>query len=120
MIENREQAGKLLSDLKDLGCRTGIFDFGSGKLLLEGVKELPVDVIGLSESIGKELADNSYVESFARMTGMLADYMGLTICLKGIDRQESFEKLNGMNVRFVQGKFFDGSMSKDAFEEEYL
>ena len=54
------------------------------------------------------------------MTGMLADYMGLTICLKGIDRQESFEKLNGMNVRFVQGKFFDGSMSKDAFEEEYL
>ncbi|MBQ8970533.1 MAG: EAL domain-containing protein [Lachnospiraceae bacterium] len=120
VIENRDKTQGLLSEIRGLGCRTGIFNFGSGKLLLESVKDLPVDVIGLSESVAKDLAANSYAESFIRMTGMLADYMKLTICLTGIDSREGFEKLNGMNIRFVQGKYFDGAMSKEAFEREYM
>ena len=119
-INDMERMKRILNDIKRLGVRIALDDFGTGYSSLNHIREIPLDVIKVDQSFVTDLATDQYAQSFVKMIGELAAALGVRVCVEGIETIEQFRALENMNVRMVQGFYFDKPMPRGAFEEKYL
>ena len=119
-INDMTRMKKILSSIKKLGVRIALDDFGTGYSSLNHVRELPIDVIKVDQSFVTELATDQYAQAFVRMVGELANALGVKVCVEGIETVEQYRVLENMNVRMVQGFYFDRPMKRAAFEQKYV
>lgn len=119
-INDLERMKKILAQIKDLGIRIALDDFGTGYSSLSHIRELPFDVIKVNQSFVKDLAEDGYSKSFIKMVSDLADAIGVSICVEGIETQEQYQVLADMHVRMIQGYYFDKPMSAADFEKRYV
>ena len=111
---------KILAQIKELGVRIALDDFGTGYSSLSHIRELPFDVIKVDQSFVKDLAEDTYSKSFIRMVSDLADAIGVSICVEGIETEKQYKVLEGMKVRMIQGYYFDKPMPAAEFEEKFI
>ncbi len=119
-INDMERMKKILGSIKQLGIRIALDDFGTGYSSLNHIREIPLDVIKVDQTFVTDLATDSYAQSFVRMIGELAEALGVRVCVEGIETVEQFRALDNMNVRMVQGFYFDKPMPRADFEAKYL
>ena len=119
-INDMERMKKILGNLKKLGIRIALDDFGTGYSSLNHIREIPLDVIKVDQTFVTDLATDTYAQSFIRMIGELAEALGVRVCVEGIETVEQFKALDGMNIRMVQGFYFDKPMPRSDFETKYL
>jgi len=119
-INDMTRMKKIMSDIKKIGVRIALDDFGTGYSSLNHIREIPLDVIKVDQSFVKELDKDQYAQSFIRMIGELASALGVKVCVEGIETAEQFKVLDDMNVRMVQGFYFDRPMPRTDFEDKYL
>ena len=119
-IEDEKGALQKLLSLKELGMQISIDDFGTGYSSLNHIREIPLDVIKVDQSFVRELVEDDYSKSFIKMVAELAGAIGVSICVEGIESREQYKVLEGMNVRLVQGFYFDRPMPKSEFEKKYF
>ena len=118
-INDMARMKEILSNIKKLGVRIALDDFGTGYSSLNHIREIPLDVIKVDQSFVEDLAEDQYSQSFIKMVGELATAIGVKICVEGIETHEQFKVLENMNVRLVQGFYFDRPMKRSQFEERY-
>lgn len=119
-INDLERMKKILAQIKALGIRIALDDFGTGYSSLSHIRELPFDVIKVDQSFVRDLAEDAYSKSFIRMVSDLADAIGVSICVEGIETKEQYKVLEGMKVRMIQGYYFDKPMPRAEFERKYV
>ena len=119
-IHDMERMKKILADIKKIGVRIALDDFGTGYSSLNHIREIPFDVIKVDQSFVKDLTQDAYSQSFIKMVSELADAIGVSICVEGVETEEQYHILEGMKVRMVQGYYFDRPMPKNNFEEKYV
>lgn len=119
-INDMERMKDILSRIKALGVRIALDDFGTGYSSLNHIREIPFDVIKVDQSFVKDLADDAYSQSFIKMVAELAETIGVSICVEGIETQAQYKVLEGMKVRMVQGFYFDRPMRRQDFTEKYV
>lgn len=119
-INDMERMKEILNSIRALGARIALDDFGTGYSSLNHIREIPLDVIKVDQSFVAELAEDSYSQSFIKMVAELAGAIGVSICIEGIETHEQYKVLEGMQVRLVQGYYFDRPMPRERFEEKYL
>ena len=119
-INDMVRMKKILSDIKKLGVRIALDDFGTGYSSLNHIREIPLDVIKVDQTFVKDLASDQYAQSFVKMIGELAQALGVRVCVEGIETAEQFKALENMNIRMVQGYYFDKPMPRKSFDEKYL
>lgn len=118
-INDMERMKEILTKIKALGVRIALDDFGTGYSSLNHIREIPFDVIKVDQSFVKDLAEDAYSQSFIKMVGELAETIGVSICVEGIETEDQFKVLEGMKVKLVQGYYFDRPMTQMAFETKY-
>lgn len=118
-INDMERMKGILGRIKELGVRIALDDFGTGYSSLNHIREIPFDVIKVDQSFVKGLAEDAYSQSFIKMVSELADTIGVSICVEGIETKEQYKVLEGMKVRLVQGFYFDRPMTRENFEYKY-
>lgn len=119
-INDMERMKEILARIKALGVRIALDDFGTGYSSLNHIREIPFDVIKVDQSFVKDLAEDAYSQSFIKMVAELAETIGVSICVEGIETMEQYRVLEGMKVKLVQGYYFDRPMTKREFEEKYI
>lgn len=119
-IHDMERMKKILEDIKKIGVRIALDDFGTGYSSLNHIREIPFDVIKVDQSFVKDLDQDAYSQSFIKMVSELANTIGVSICVEGVETKEQYQILQGMKVRLVQGYYFDRPMPKKDFEEKYV
>ena len=119
-INDMTRMKKILNGIKQLGVRLALDDFGTGYSSLNHIREIPFDVIKVDQSFVKDLATDQYAQSFIKMIGELATALGVKICVEGIETREQFQVIENMNVRLIQGFYFDRPMPRDKFEARYV
>lgn len=119
-INDMERMKEILSRIKALGVKIALDDFGTGYSSLNHIREIPVDVIKVDRSFIKELTGDLYSQSFVKMIAELAETIGVSICVEGVETAEQQEVLRGMKVKYVQGYYFDRPMPRSEFEEKYV
>ena len=119
-INDLERMKKILVQIKELGVRIALDDFGTGYSSLSHIRELPFDVIKVDQSFVKNLAEDTYSKSFIKMVSDLADAIGVSICVEGIETKKQYRVLEGMKVRMIQGYYFDKPLPQEEFEKKYV
>lgn len=119
-INDMERMKEILTSIKGLGVRIALDDFGTGYSSLNHIREIPFDVIKVDQSFVRDLAEDAYSQSFIKMVAELAETIGVSICVEGIETEEQYRVLEGMKVRMVQGYYFDRPMPRKDFEKKYM
>ena len=119
-INDMDRMKDILGRIRALGVRIALDDFGTGYSSLNHIKDLPFDVIKVDQTFVKELGKDAYFQSFIRMVSELADSLGVSICVEGIETEEQYKLLENMKVLMVQGYFFDKPMPRKTFEDKYI
>lgn len=118
-INDMDRMKEILNKIKALGVRIALDDFGTGYSSLNHIREIPFDVIKVDQSFVKDLAEDAYSQSFIKMVAELAETIGVSICVEGIETLDQYKVIQEMKVRLVQGYYFDRPMPREAFEEKY-
>lgn len=119
-INDLNRMKKILAQIKSLGVRIALDDFGTGYSSLSHIRELPFDVIKVDQTFVKDLAEDTYSKSFIRMVSDLADAIGVSVCVEGIETMQQFKVLEGMKVHMIQGYYFGKPMTQKDFEGKYI
>ena len=119
-INDLERMKQILGKIKELGVRIALDDFGTGYSSLGHIRELPFDVIKVDQSFVKDLSEDTYSKSFIKMVSDLADAIGVSICVEGIETEQQYKVLEGMKVRMIQGYYFDKPMPEAEFKKKYV
>lgn len=102
-LHNLSRTTDLILELKALGFRFALDDFGSGMSSLSYLKQLPVDYLKLDGAFIRQIttspADAAIVEAMARV----ASVMGIRTVAEYVDTEATRTLLEQLNIDYVQG-----------------
>jgi diguanylate cyclase (GGDEF)-like protein len=108
LISKHEVARARLDELKGLGVRLAMDDYGIGQSTLVHLKELPFDVLKIDGSfisaMGVSEADRGLVQAIVSVGHSL----GLSIVAEGVDDEVQAQALLHMGCEQAQGDVFGG------------
>ena len=119
-INDLDRTKVILVNIKRLGVHLALDDFGTGYSSLNNIRVLPFDVIKVDQNFVKDLAEDTYSQSFIRMIAELADAIDADVCVEGIETEAQFRVLEDMKVKYIQGYYFDKPIAKADFEKKYI
>lgn len=119
-INDIERMIVILGNIKKLGVRIALDDFGTGYSSLNHIRKIPFDVIKMDQSFVKDLTEEAYTQSVIKMVAELAQTIGVSICVEGIETKDQYKLIEHMKVQLVQGYFFDRPMPRSEFEKKYV
>lgn len=115
---DEEMIIKLVDDLRGLGFKVLLDDFGSGYSSLNILKDINVDVLKIDARF-LEFGDNAagkgreIFESVVRM----AKWIGLKTIAEGVETDEQKHFLLDLGCYYAQGFYFSRPIPEEAFEE---
>jgi diguanylate cyclase (GGDEF)-like protein/PAS domain S-box-containing protein len=101
-----ESNATVLDDLKRMGVRISIDDFGVGYSSLSYLKRLPADTLKIDKSFVAGLGEDVQDTAIVRMLVDLAHTLGMKIVAEGVESEEQAEQLNEMGCDLAQGFYF--------------
>jgi len=106
VMQNPEDAIRVLLDLKDMGLRLAIDDFGTGYSSLSYLQRFPVDHLKIDQSFVRDIGADPNDAIIARAVISLGHSLGMSVIAEGVsnDDQLSFLCENGCDE--MQGFLF--------------
>jgi EAL domain-containing protein (putative c-di-GMP-specific phosphodiesterase class I) len=116
LMDNPNEAAKLLRDLREFGAKIYLDDFGCGYSSLSHLHKLPVDALKIDRSFVKSLLlpdRPAIVESILA----LARTLNTSVVAEGIEEDEQACELERLGCTHAQGYLFSRPLSTKAVEE---
>lgn len=110
-----DQAVKSLSELRGIGARIALDDFGSGHSSLGYVHRLPLDEIKIDGSFTAGLIGNDKVRSIFKTIVDLSRNLGLVCVAEGVERPEQARLVAELGCNLVQGYHFGMPRNAELF-----
>lgn len=104
-----------LHEIKELGVRLSIDDFGTGDSAIAYLKELPVDVLKIDRSYINGLTDNRKDAAIISAMIALGHSLDLRIVAEGVETREQFDALKKLGCDLMQGFYLSQPVSDKAF-----
>jgi diguanylate cyclase (GGDEF)-like protein len=95
-----------LDELKELGLRLAIDDFGAGYSSLAALRQLPVDIVKIDRSFIEAIGTSSEAAPFARKIVELAHTLDLIVIAEGVQTAEQYDELRRARCELGQGFYF--------------
>ena len=107
----------VLDDLKRMGARISIDDFGMGYSSLSYLKHLPADTLKIDKSFIAGLGGDVGDKAIVRMIVDLAHTLGMKIVAEGVEDEGQAEQLKEMGCDLGQGFYFAKPLPPEAASE---
>ena len=104
-----------LKELKILGIRLSIDDFGTGDSAIAYLRELPIDVLKIDRSYVTGLVENAKDAALVSAMVALAQRLNLRVVAEGVETHEQLSALRRMNCDAFQGFLISRPVPADAF-----
>jgi len=111
-----DRAISALEQLKAVGVRIAIDDFGSGASSLFRLRELPVDVLKIHESFTAGLGASPQGTAVMASLVELGHALGLDVVAEGVETRAQLEQLRHLGCDAVQGHAIGRPVSEEQFE----
>jgi diguanylate cyclase (GGDEF)-like protein/PAS domain S-box-containing protein len=95
-----------LEQLRELGVRISLDDFGTGFSSLSYLQRLPVQEVKIDRSFVAVLEHDDAQVKFVAGIVNLAHMLGLTVVAEGVETEAQFERLQWMGTDHFQGYLF--------------
>jgi len=93
----------VINDVRGLGVRISIDDFGVGYSSLGYLKQLRVDNLKIDRSFIRDLVSNSNDYAIVAAIFAMAKHLRIGIIVEGVEGWPQLEMLRGLGCRFAQG-----------------
>jgi diguanylate cyclase (GGDEF)-like protein len=100
------RAASTLRELRRLGCRVGIDDFGTGQSCLSYLRSLPLDFIKVDRSFIIELTSDARARRLVATIAAMASDLGMSTVAEGIETKAQCEVAADSGCSFGQGYLF--------------
>ena len=97
---------QMLDELKLLGVRIALDDFGKEHSSMTYLKRLPIDVIKLDRDFVKGINENGFDPAIIHCLLALADRLRIKAVAEGVETPEQLAFLRAEGCRYVQGYLF--------------
>jgi diguanylate cyclase (GGDEF)-like protein len=95
-----------MNDLKALGLKLSMDDFGTGFSSLSYLKELPLDVLKIDQSFIRQLGSETNSEAIVKAILALAGGLGMQTVAEGVENNSQVEFLTNHECSVFQGFLF--------------
>lgn len=117
IMKNAEYIIESLKQLKQLGVKVAIDDFGKEYSSLNYIKQLPIDKIKIDMSFVQGINVNHKDEAIINVIIVLAKNLGLKVIAEGVETKEQLEFLEEQMCDEIQGYYYYKPMSATHIEE---
>jgi diguanylate cyclase (GGDEF)-like protein len=104
-VTNLTQALSLMQQLKRIGCRFMLDDFGSGLSSFTYLKNLPVDGIKIDGIFVKDMVGNGTDAAMVEAINNIGHVMGLATVAEYVEDQAIMSVLRDLKVDYAQGNW---------------
>lgn len=111
-IANLENANRFIEELKDLGCRFSLDDFGSGFCSFSQLKCLPADFVKIDGQFVKGMARGSIDRAIVTAMNDVAHSLGRYTVAEYVETPEVLRLLKVCGVDRVQGHYISEPLEK--------
>jgi diguanylate cyclase (GGDEF)-like protein len=109
-MANIETTAVFVREIKALGARVAIDDFGSGHTSFRSLRALPVDILKIDGVFVQNLARSADDRFFVRTLVDLARNLGVQTVAEWVQDEEAARMLAEWGVDFLQGEFCGTAM----------
>ncbi|MDJ0597742.1 MAG: EAL domain-containing protein [Crocosphaera sp.] len=102
-IANLSKAIAFIRELKKIGCRFALDDFGSGMSSFGYLKNLPIDYLKIDGSFIKDILKDPIDCEMVECINRVGHVMGIQTIAEFVESNEIFQKLQTMNIDYAQG-----------------
>ena len=112
-----DQITEIIDNLRNLGFKIEIDDFGSGYSSLNTLATLSFDILKLDMKFVKDMFKS---DKTLKMVGIVADiarYLNVKLVAEGVEEKAQLEKLKELKYDIIQGFYFSKPVTNTEFEE---
>lgn len=102
-ISHMSQVAQLLQNIKALGCRFALDDFGSSISSFAYLKHLPVDYLKITGELIQDIADDSITYAMVKAINQIGHVMDLQTIAKFVANDSILDKVRDIGVDYAQG-----------------
>lgn len=110
MMESLELNLGVITELKNMGVRVALDDFGSGYSSLNYLKSIPINTLKIDKTFIDGICKHSYEDIITGEIIKLAHKMKLEVVAEGVEMEEQIKYLEGENCNKIQGYYFGKPM----------
>lgn len=118
VMDQPEAMISLLNQIKALGVRIALDDFGVGYSSFGHLKQMPVDALKIDRSFIEDLTASPRARDIVQAIIALGHSLGLQVIGEAVETREQMEVLTALGVDAVQGFCFYHPMTAAHLDEE--
>jgi len=102
-ITHFDRAIRLVTALREIGCRFALDDFGSGLSSFGYLKNLPMDFLKIDGGLVRHIVDNPIDSAMVEAINDIGHVMGLKTIAEYVENDAIRDKLRHIGVDYIQG-----------------
>lgn len=113
-INDVESVADFIGEMKELGCRFCLGNFGSGPSSFHFMRSLPVDLIKIDSAFTSQLTSSETDRAMVKSMVDMAHYMKREIIASQVESREVLDMLRQLGVDYAQGFVVEKPRSLDS------
>ena len=113
LLDDHNRANESLLQLRTMGVKLSVDDFGTGYASIGYLTTLPIDVLKIDQSFIFDLLSDSRAAAVVRCTIDLARQLGLTVVAEGVEDEATLAELLRLGCDHAQGYLIARPMKAD-------
>ncbi len=114
-ISDVESVADFILEMKELGCRFCLGNFGSGPSSFQFMRSLPVDLIKIDGAFTGQLTTSETDRAMVRSMVDMAHYMNREVIASQVESREILDTLTQLGVDYAQGFVIEKPRLLDSF-----
>lgn len=106
-IGNLNKAISFISNLKEIGCKFALDDFGSGLSSFSYLKSLPVDYLKIDGIFVKDMINDPIDAAMVESINQVGHIMGIKTIAEFVENAEIMDMLSVLGIDYAQGYHID-------------
>ena len=112
-IASMDHATSMIEELRKLGCRFSLDDFGSGMASFKYLQQLPVDYLKIDGSFVRDMLRNPSNFAMVEAINHIGHVMGKSTVAEFVGDKATFDALRAMGVDYAQGYYIAAPIPLD-------
>ncbi len=117
IIDNMEFVINILNELREIGFKIALDDFGVGYSSFNYIKNLPLDTLKIDRSLLISLEEDKKTLAIIETLINLSHTLDLNVICEGVELESQLELLKDINCDGIQGYFISKPIDFNAFKE---